>query len=35
VGVRSDEGPAELEVEADVMVDGTDGVRHLLRALLA
>jgi trehalose 6-phosphate phosphatase len=35
VGVRSDEGPAELEAEADVMVDGTDGVRHLLRALLA
>ena len=27
VGVRSDEGPQELEEEADVMVDGTDGVR--------
>jgi trehalose 6-phosphate phosphatase len=35
VGVRSDEGPPELEEEADVMVDGTDGVRELLRALLA
>jgi trehalose 6-phosphate phosphatase len=35
VGVRSDEGPAVLAEEADVMVDGTDGVRDLLRALLA
>jgi trehalose 6-phosphate phosphatase len=35
VGVRSDEGPAALEQEADAMVDGTDGVRVLLRALLA
>ena len=35
VGVRSDEGPPELEEEADVMVDGTDGVRELLQALLA
>ena len=34
VGVRSDEGPPELEQEADVMVDGTDGVRELLRTLL-
>ena len=34
VGVRSDEGPAVLLQEADVMVDGTDGVRDL-RALLA
>ena len=34
VGVRSDEGPPALEHEADVMVDGTDGVRELLRALL-
>jgi trehalose 6-phosphate phosphatase len=34
VGVRSDETPAELEEEADTMVDGTDGVRGLLRALL-
>jgi len=35
VGVRSDEGPAELEEAADAMVDGTDGVRELLKALLA
>ena len=34
VGVRSDEGPSALEEEADVMVEGTDGVRDLLRALL-
>ena len=33
VGVRSDEGPPQLEQEADVMVDGTDGVRALLQAL--
>ena len=32
--MRSDEGPPALEQEADVMVDGTDGVRDLLRALL-
>jgi len=35
VGVSSDEGPASLAQEADAMVDGTDGVRDLLRALLA
>jgi trehalose 6-phosphate phosphatase len=35
VGVRSDEGPPELEREADVMVDGTAGVRLLLQALIA
>jgi trehalose 6-phosphate phosphatase len=34
VGVRSDEGPAELEEAADAMVDGTDGVRQLLKTLL-
>jgi trehalose 6-phosphate phosphatase len=35
VGVSSgDETPAELEAEADVMVDGTDGVRDLLRELI-
>jgi trehalose 6-phosphate phosphatase len=34
VGVRSDETPAELEGEADAMVDGPEGVRGLLRALL-
>ena len=35
VGVRSDEGPSALEDEADVMVEGTDGVRALLSSLLA
>ncbi len=35
IGVRSDEGPKELEEEADAMVDGTNGVRELLKALLA
>ena len=34
VGVHSDEGPSALAKEADVMVDGTDGVRELLQALL-
>ena len=34
VGVRSEEGPSALQDEADVMVEGTDGVRDLLRALL-
>jgi trehalose 6-phosphate phosphatase len=34
VGVRSEEGPAELAEAADAMVDGTDGVRDLLQALL-
>jgi trehalose 6-phosphate phosphatase len=35
VGVNSDETPAALAEQADVMVDGTDGVRDLLRALIA
>jgi trehalose 6-phosphate phosphatase len=35
VGVRSDEGPSAIADEADVVVDGTDGVRALLEALLA
>jgi trehalose 6-phosphate phosphatase len=34
VGVRSDEAPAELEREADLMVDGPGGVRSLLEGLL-
>jgi trehalose 6-phosphate phosphatase len=33
VGVRSDEGPPQLEQEADHMVDGTNGVRELLQTL--
>jgi len=34
VGVRSDEGPPALQEAADAMVEGTDGVRALLKALL-
>jgi trehalose 6-phosphate phosphatase len=34
VGVRSEETPGELESSADVLVDGTRGVRSLLEALL-
>ena len=34
IGVRSDEGPPALGQEADVMVEGTDGVRELLKSLL-
>ena len=34
VGVRSEEGPSKLREEADWMVDGTDGVRELLKSLL-
>ena len=33
VGVRSSEGPEALEREADLLVDGTEGVAELLRAL--
>ena len=33
VGVASDEGPSKLAEKADLMVDGTAGVRDLLRAL--
>ncbi len=35
VGVRSDEGPSEIISEADVVVDGTSGVRELLAMLVA
>jgi trehalose 6-phosphate phosphatase len=35
VGVRSDEGPPEIDREADGVVDGPDGVRVLLESLLA
>jgi trehalose 6-phosphate phosphatase len=34
VGVRSDEGPAEIVEEADVVVEGPPGVEDLLAALL-
>ena len=33
VGVSSEDGPAEIEADADLVVDGTDGVRELLAAL--
>jgi hypothetical protein len=33
VGVRSEEGPEEIVTEADVVVDGTDGVLELLSIL--
>jgi len=35
VGVRSDEGPAEIEREADLLVDSPHGVYQLLESLLA
>jgi trehalose 6-phosphate phosphatase len=35
IGVRSEEGPSKLADEADAMVEGTDGVRELLKTLLA
>jgi trehalose 6-phosphate phosphatase len=34
VAVRSDEGPGELTEQADLIVDGTEGVRELLAALV-
>jgi trehalose 6-phosphate phosphatase len=33
VGVRSDEGPSEITSEADVVVEGTEGVQELLGLL--
>jgi hypothetical protein len=33
--VRSDEGPSEIISEADLVVDGTEGVQELLGALIA
>jgi trehalose 6-phosphate phosphatase len=35
VGVRSEEGPSEIPGEADVVVDGPEGVRQLLAYLIA
>ncbi|MGC9220871.1 MAG: trehalose-phosphatase [Solirubrobacteraceae bacterium] len=35
VGVSSEDGPQDIHARADVMVAGTDGVRKLLRMLLA
>jgi trehalose 6-phosphate phosphatase len=34
VGVASEEGPQEIRIEADIVVDGVDGVGRVLRALL-
>ena len=34
VGVASEEGPPEIISEADIVVDGVDGVDEVLRALL-
>ena len=34
VGVASEEGPQEIETEADIVVDGVDGVGRVLKALL-
>ena len=34
IGVHSDEGPPEIDREADGVVDGPDGVRELLDSLL-
>ena len=34
VGVTSEEGPPEITSEADIVVDGVDGVGEVLRALL-
>jgi hypothetical protein len=34
VAVSSDEAPPELAQEADLVIDGTAGVRRLLEALL-
>lgn len=35
VGVRSEEGPSEITAQADIVVNGTDGVRRLLSLLAA
>ncbi len=35
VGVSSDEGPSEIVDSSDVVVEGTEGVRELLTALIA
>src|SRR5215208_4764891 len=35
VGVASEEGPQEIRIEADIVVDGVDGVGKVLKALLS
>jgi trehalose 6-phosphate phosphatase len=34
VGVASEEGPQEIRIEADIVVEGVEGVGRVLRALL-
>jgi hypothetical protein len=34
VGVASEEGPPEITAEADLVVEGVEGVDEVLRALL-
>jgi trehalose 6-phosphate phosphatase len=34
IGVASEEGPREIETEADIVVDGVDGVGGVMKALL-
>ena len=34
VGVKSDEGPPEIETDADLVIEGVEGVEALFRALL-
>ena len=35
IGIASEEGPPEIETEADIVVDGVDGVTTLLRQLVS
>jgi trehalose 6-phosphate phosphatase len=35
IGVASDEGPPQIEEQADIVVDGVDGVTELLRQLVS
>ena len=35
LGVRSDDGPREIEDAADLVVNGTEGMLELLAALMA
>jgi trehalose 6-phosphate phosphatase len=35
IGVASDEGPPEIEEQADIVVDGVDGVTNVLRQLVS
>jgi hypothetical protein len=35
VGVKSDEGPTQITEQADVVVEGTEGVQQLLALLVS